>query len=61
MFVAVGTTLTVYPAAALPEFALANRARLVVLNAEATPFDEVADAVVREPIGQALPAIVGAI
>jgi NAD-dependent deacetylase len=61
VFLAVGTSLAVYPAAALPEFALANRARLVVLNAEATPFDAAAAAVVREPLGETLPAIVGAI
>ncbi len=61
LFLAVGTSLSVYPAAALPEFALANRARLVVLNAQATPFDQAADAVVREPLGETLPAIVGAV
>ena len=61
LFLAVGTSLTVYPAAELPEYALANRARLVVLNAEPTPFDTAADAVLREPIGQALPAIVEAV
>jgi NAD-dependent deacetylase len=61
LFLAVGTTLTVYPAAALPEYALANGARLVVLNAEPTPFDAAADAVVRDPLGEALPAIVGAV
>jgi NAD-dependent deacetylase len=61
LFLAVGTTLTVYPAAGLPEQALANGARLVVLNAEPTPFDPAADAVVREPLGEALPAIVGAV
>jgi NAD-dependent deacetylase len=33
----------------------------VVLNAEPTPFDAAADAVVRAPIGQALPAIVDAV
>jgi NAD-dependent deacetylase len=61
LFLAVGTTLTVYPAAGLPEYALANGARLVVLNAEPTPFDLAADAIVREPLGEALPAIVGAV
>ena len=61
LFLAVGSTLTVYPAAGLPEYALANGARLVVLNAEPTPFDVAADAVVREPLGEALPAIVEAV
>jgi NAD-dependent deacetylase len=61
LFLAAGTSLSVYPAAALPEFALANHARLVVLNAQATPFDGAAAAVVREPLGETLPAIVDAV
>jgi len=58
VFLAVGTSLSVHPAARLPEYALANRARLIVVNAEPTPFDEAADAVLRDPIGQVLPSIV---
>jgi len=58
VFVAAGTSLGVYPAAALPELALRNGAVLVILNAEPTPFDGAADAVVRERLGIALPAIV---
>ena len=58
LFLAVGTSLGVYPAAALPEIAVRQGARLVVMNAEATPFDSAADAVVRTPLGIALPALV---
>jgi NAD-dependent deacetylase len=58
LFLAIGTSLGVYPAAALPEIALINGARLVVMNAEPTPFDGVAAAVVRAPLGEALPAVV---
>jgi NAD-dependent deacetylase len=58
VFLAVGTSLGVYPAAALPEIALGRGARLVVMNAEPTPFDPVAHAVVRTPLGVALPALV---
>jgi NAD-dependent deacetylase len=58
VFVAIGTSLTVYPVAYLPEQALRAGARLVILNAEETPFDRVADVVLRERIGTALPAIV---
>jgi NAD-dependent deacetylase len=61
VFLAVGTSLGVYPAAGLPEIALHNGARLAILNAEPTPFDETADAIVREQLGIALPAIVAAI
>ena len=58
VFLAIGTSLAVYPAAALPEIALRNGARLVILNAEETPFDPLADAVVRDRLGEALPALV---
>jgi NAD-dependent deacetylase len=34
------------------------RARLVVVNAQETPYDDHADLVVREPIGTALPRLV---
>jgi NAD-dependent deacetylase len=39
---------------------LAKRAgaRLVIVNAEPTPFDGIADVVLREPIGEVLPALV---
>ena len=40
---------------ALPEIALRNGATLVIVNAEATPFDDVADAVVRDQLGEVLP------
>lgn len=58
LFLAVGTSLTVYPVAGLPEVALGNGARLVILNAQETPFDAVAAAIVRDPLGDVLPALV---
>ena len=51
VFLAIGTSLAVYPAAGLPEIALRNGARLVILNAEETPFDRSADVVVRDQLG----------
>ena len=57
VFLAIGTSLAVYPAAGLPEIALRNGARLVILNAEETPFDPVADVVVRDQLGEVLPAL----
>ncbi|MFG3102279.1 NAD-dependent deacetylase [Streptomyces sp. NPDC048182] len=57
VFVAVGSSLQVQPAAGLAGVAADHGARLVVVNAEPTPYDEVADEVVREPIGTALPAL----
>jgi NAD-dependent deacetylase len=58
VFLAVGTTLQVYPVAGLVPLAKRAGARLVIVNAEPTPFDGIADAVLRSPIGQALPALV---
>lgn len=55
---AIGTSLTVYPAAALPRLASEVGARLVIINAEATPMDALADVVLRAPIGEVLPRIV---
>jgi NAD-dependent deacetylase len=58
VFLALGTTLGVYPAAALPEIALSNGARLVIVNAQETPFDRYADAVSHANLGDLLPALV---
>lgn len=57
VFIAVGTTLKVHPAAALAGLAADHGARLIIVNAEPTPYDERADEIVREPIGTALPAL----
>jgi NAD-dependent protein deacetylase/lipoamidase len=57
LFLALGTSLVVYPAAALPEVALRTGARLLVFNAEETPFDRYADAVCRDQLGDVLPAL----
>jgi NAD-dependent deacetylase len=58
LFLAIGTSLTVYPAAALPEVALNAGARLVVMNAQDTPFDRAAAAVFNEELGRVLPELV---
>ncbi|WP_228973634.1 Sir2 family NAD-dependent protein deacetylase [Streptomyces sp. DH12] len=57
VFLAVGSSLRVQPAASLVRVAADHGARLVVVNAEATPYDALADEVVREPIGTALPEL----
>jgi len=58
VFVAVGTSLTVHPAAGLCEVAVRNGAELLIVNADPTPYDHLAARLVREPIGVALPALV---
>ncbi|MGY0490852.1 SIR2 family NAD-dependent protein deacylase [Streptomyces sp. WG-D5] len=57
VFFAVGSSLQVHPAAGLAGLATEHGARLVVVNAEPTPYDDVADEVVREPIGTAVPRL----
>jgi NAD-dependent deacetylase len=57
VFLAVGTSLTVHPAAGLADLAQQSGARVVVVNAEPTPYDVLADLVVREPIGTSLPRL----
>ncbi len=58
LFVAIGTTLTVQPAAALTAVAADAGASVVIVNAAPTPYDRLADAVVRDPIDDAVPALV---
>jgi NAD-dependent deacetylase len=58
LFLAVGTSLTVYPVADLPRVALEAGARLVILNAQETPYDAHAHALMNEPLGEVLPRIV---
>jgi len=55
--VAVGTSLQVYPVAGAVPLAQEAGARIVIVNAEPTPFDDIADAVVRAPIGATLPRL----
>jgi NAD-dependent deacetylase len=58
LFLAVGTSLMVQPAAGLCDIACASGARLVIVNGEPTVYDGLAAAVVRSPIGQVLPRLV---
>jgi NAD-dependent deacetylase len=57
IFIAVGSSLQVQPAAGLVGVAADHGAQLVIVNAEPTPYDERADEVIREPIGRALPEL----
>jgi NAD-dependent deacetylase len=58
VFLSVGTSLQVYPIAGAVDVARAAGASIVILNAEPTPFDGIADAVFRAPIGTLLPRLV---
>jgi len=59
LLIAIGTSLQVYPVAGAVPLAKSAGARAVIVNAEPTPFDDIADAVLREPIGEILPQICG--
>jgi len=59
LFLAVGTSLAVYPIAHTVGLALRNGARLVIVNAEPTPYDGDADVVLHASISEVLPQIVG--
>ncbi|MFQ5785448.1 MAG: NAD-dependent deacetylase [Alphaproteobacteria bacterium] len=59
LFIAVGSSLRVYPAAGFPAAAKRNGARLVILNREPTELDPLADLLVHDEIGPALGAAVG--
>lgn len=61
VMLAVGTTLEVQPIAGIVPQALRAGASIVIVNGSATAYDSIADAVVRGPISEVLPAIVGAV
>ncbi len=54
LFLAIGTSLVVYPAAGFPVLAKRHGAKLVIVNREATDLDGMADLVVHDDIGDVL-------
>ncbi len=60
LFLAVGSSLVVWPAAGFPLMAKRHGASLVIVNREPTEFDEYADLVVRNDIGDVLEPFIGA-
>ena len=52
LFLAIGSSLVVWPAAGFPIMAKRNGARLAIINREPTEFDDIADLVVRQDIGE---------
>jgi NAD-dependent deacetylase len=57
LFFAIGSSLQVYPIAGAVDLARAAGAKIVIVNAEPTPFDDIAAAVLREPISRILPEL----
>ncbi len=58
LLLAAGSSLSVHPAAGLVGLAARSGARVVVCNATETPYDDVADVVLRGSLGEVLPALV---
>jgi NAD-dependent protein deacetylase/lipoamidase len=58
LFLAVGSTLAVEPAASLCGIAIDVGAAVVIVNRDPTPYDHIATAVIRDPIGEALPRMI---
>ena len=54
LYIAIGSSLVVEPAASFPRLAKESGARLVIVNGQPTPMDHLADIVIREPIGEAM-------
>ncbi|HLG16392.1 MAG TPA: Sir2 family NAD-dependent protein deacetylase [Blastocatellia bacterium] len=59
LFLAIGSSLVVYPAASFPVVAKRNGARLVILNREPTELDYIADLVINAEIGPTLGEVTG--
>jgi len=58
LFMVIGSTLIIYPAAYMPEYALERRARLVIINLSPTPMDKQAEVVIRAKAGEVMPEVV---
>lgn len=54
LFLAIGSSLVVWPAAGLPLIAKQSGARLAILNRDPTEFDQIADLVIHDDIGDVL-------
>ena len=59
LFLVLGSSLTVYPAAAFPEVARQNGAKLIIVNQQATDMDSAADLVIHAGIGETMAAVLG--
>lgn len=61
VFLTLGSSLVVYPAAQLPEIAKKRGARLVIINRDETPLDAIADLVIHAPLGEVIEEIESAL
>jgi NAD-dependent deacetylase len=59
LFIVLGSSLVVYPAAGFPEIAKRQGARLVIVNRQETPLDAIADLVIQDGIGDVMGGALG--
>jgi NAD-dependent deacetylase len=57
LFIVIGSSLVVQPAASMPLVAKRNGARLVIINRDPTPFDDMADLVIHDQAGPTMGSI----
>jgi len=57
LYISIGSSLVVEPAASFPRLAKQAGASLVIINNQETPLDDIADLVIREPIGKTMMAL----
>jgi len=57
LFIVIGSSLVVQPAASMPLVAKRNGARLVIINRDPTPFDDIADLVIHDQAGPTMGSI----
>ena len=58
LFITIGSTLVVYPAAYMPMYAVDSGAKLVIINLSSTPMDQQATVLIRAKAGETMPLIV---
>ncbi|MBA7474931.1 NAD-dependent protein deacetylase [subsurface metagenome] len=58
LFIVIGSTLIIYPAAYMPEYAVERGAKLVIINLSPTPMDERATVLIRAKAGEAMSGVV---
>ena len=58
LFIAIGSSLQVFPAAGFPVTAKHNRTPLVILNREPTGLDGLADLVINDELGPVLEGVI---
>jgi NAD-dependent deacetylase len=59
LYVSIGSSLVVEPAASFPRLAKQAGAALVIINNQETPLDDIADIVIRKPIGETMQKLLG--